>query len=280
MSVALVPTTLVFVTSEPRRLGFGLRRDLDLLEALASSEARRAGGLGVVRLGQLVGREKSQVSRALKALAEEGVVERDPDTLEYRLGWRLFSLVARAVESRLGRAAEPVMRALAAELEETCHLCVLRDGEVLTLLSVSGHSFRVHGWEGRGVPAACTSAGRVLLMDASPDELYVRFGAVGDLAPDFPRSVAHTLPELWIQIQRSRADGFARVYEEFEDGLSGVSAPVRDFRGRVVAALNISAPTERIGDRLAAAGRITARAAQRVSAQLGWEGDLPELPVT
>ncbi len=59
---------------------------------------------------------------------------------------------------RLARTAEPVMRELSAELEETSHLCVLRDQEVRTLLSVSGHSFRVHGWEGRGVPAvSCCS---------------------------------------------------------------------------------------------------------------------------
>ncbi len=230
---------------DTRRRGHGLRRDLDLLEALASPEAQRAGELGVVRLAQLTEREKSQVSRALKALAGEGIVERDPDTLGYRLGWRLFSLVARTVEDRLVRAAEPVMRDLSAELEETNHLCVLRDRAVLTLLSVSGHSFRVPGWEGRGVPAHCTSAGRVLLLDASPDDLYVRFPA---LTADHPRSDVRTLPELW-----------------------GVSAPVRDFRGRVVAALNVSAPAGRLGERLDAAGRVTAEAAERVSAHLGWE---------
>lgn len=258
---------MTLIDDGARHQGHGLRRDLDLLEALASPEAQRAGGLGVVRLGQLTGREKSQVSRALKALAEEGIVERDPDTLGYRLGWRLFSLVARTVEDRLARAAEPVMRALSAELEETCHLCVLRDQEVLTLLSVSGHSFRVHGWEGRGVPAYCTSAGRVLLLDASPDELYVRF-------PDFvadPRSEVQSMPELWAKIQESRRLGYARVHEEFEAGLVGVSAPVRDFRGRVVAALNVSAPAERMGERLGVAGQVTAKAAAAVSAHLGWD---------
>jgi DNA-binding IclR family transcriptional regulator len=241
-----------------RHPGHGLRRDLDLLEALASDEGQRAGGLGVVRLAQLTGREKSQVSRALKALAEEGVVERGPATLEYRMGRRLFSLVARTVEDRLARAAEPVMRALSADLEETVHLCVLRDQEVLTLLSVSGHSFRVHGWEGRGVPADRTSAGRVLLLDATPDELYVRFPAVEDL------------PALWAKIQDARAHGFARVEEEFEPGLSGVSAPIRDFRGRVVAALNVSAPHARIAPRLSAAGNATATTATTVSDHLGW----------
>ncbi|GAB3561741.1 IclR family transcriptional regulator [Amycolatopsis endophytica] len=253
-----------------RNQGHGLRRDVDLLEALASEEAQHAGGLGVVRLAHLVGREKSQVSRALKALAEVGIVERDPDTLEYRLGWRLFSLVARTVEDRLLRAAEPVMHTLSGELEETVHLCVLRENQVLTLLSVSGHSFRVHGWEGRGVPAPCTSAGRVLLSDATPDELYVRFGLQADLGAGCPRSPVRTLPDLWSAIQRSRRDGYAAVREEFEEDLVGVSAPVRDFRGRVVAALNVSAPKDRLAARLADAGRVTARAAGVVSEQLGW----------
>nr|WTB34835.1 IclR family transcriptional regulator [Streptomyces sp. NBC_00830] len=256
--------TLPAAPHEPRpqrSQGHGLRRDIDLLEALGSPEAQNAGGLGVVRLAQLVGREKSQVSRALKALSEEGIVERDPDTLEYRLGWRLFSLVARTSESRMVRMAEPVMHTLSADLEETSHLCVLRNHDVLTLLSVSGHSFRVHDWEGRGVSAWKTSAGRVLLMDASPDELYVRFGTVDEVS----------VPELWGRIQEARRDGYARVSEEFESDLVGVSAPVRDFRGRVVAAINISAPKERLRDRLDDAGRTAAVAAARVSALLGWE---------
>jgi IclR family KDG regulon transcriptional repressor len=232
--------------------GHGLRRDIDLLEALASDEAQQAGGLGVVRLAQLVGREKTQVSRALKALAAEDIVERDPDTLEYRLG---------TSESRLVRVAEPVMHTLSADLEETSHLCVLSEREVLTLLSVSGHSFRVHGWEGRGAPAWQTSAGRVLLADATPDELYVRFGTTGEMQ----------VQDLWTLIQDARRQGYACVSEEFEEGLVGVSAPVRDFRGRVLAAINISAPKSRLGDRLDVAGRTTARAAARVSALLGWE---------
>ncbi|WP_254885930.1 IclR family transcriptional regulator [Streptomyces sp. NA02950] len=247
------------------RRGHGLRRDIDLLEALASDEAQNAGGLGVVRLAQLVGREKTQISRALQALAAEGIVERDPDTLEYRLGWRLYSLVARTSENRLVRMAEPVMHALSADLEETSHLCVLSDRDVLTLLSVSGHSFRVHGWEGRGVPAWQTSAGRVLLADATPDELYVRFGTTLELP----------VPELWALIQEAARRGYARVSEEFEAGLVGVSAPVRDFRGRVIAAINISAPKVRFGDRLDQAGRTTAVAAARVSALLGWEPRRP-----
>ncbi|MFD4232482.1 IclR family transcriptional regulator [Streptomyces sp. NPDC058545] len=253
-----------------RNQGHGLRRDIDLLEALGSPDACHTGGLGVVRIAQLVGREKSQVSRALKALAEVGIVERDPDSLEYRLGWRLFSLVARTSESRLVRVAGPVMHQLSVGLEETSHLCVLHEKEVRTLLSVSGHSYRLREWEGRGVPAWITSAGPVLLQGASPDELYVRFGATDEVS----------VPALWAKVKQAQEEGFAREIDEFEPGLVGVSAPVYDFRGRVVAALNVTAPTDRFAGRLDHAGRSAMAAAAKVSAQLGWEPRqaMPRLP--
>ncbi|MEQ3551201.1 IclR family transcriptional regulator [Pseudonocardia nematodicida] len=255
---------------EPGRRGRGLRRDVELLEALASDEARRSGGLGVARIARMTGREKSQVSRSLRALAEEQLVERDADSLLYRLGWRLFSLVARGLDTRLTTTAEPVMRRLAVQTEETVHLCVLRDDAVLTVRTVSGHSFRTSGWEGRRAPLACTSAGRVLLADATPDELYVRFGTVENLVPDHPGSRVRTVPQLWQAVREAAERGWAETRDELEPDLSGLAAPVRDYRGRVMAALTISGPTSRIGDRLGSLGRETAGAARAVSAELGW----------
>jgi predicted transcriptional regulator len=51
----------------------GLSRDLELLRALADADS----GHGVVELAVRIGREKSQVSRALRAPQEVGLVERD-----------------------------------------------------------------------------------------------------------------------------------------------------------------------------------------------------------
>jgi DNA-binding IclR family transcriptional regulator len=58
------------------------------------------------------------------------------------------------------------------------------------------------------------------------------------------------------------------VVDEFEDGLSGAAAPVRDVHGRIVAAINISAPSFRIADNLAHAGRQVAQAATYLSRSL------------
>src|SRR3712207_7842855 len=91
---------------------------------LGREEAVENGGLGVVRIAQLIGREKSQVSRALKTLAESGLVDRDPSTRHYRLGWRFFALAARAGEQRLLSVAPPLLERLMKSLGETVHLSV------------------------------------------------------------------------------------------------------------------------------------------------------------
>src|SRR3954466_166660 len=114
-----------------------LERLLGSLPARGEPESTRNGGLGVVRVAELVGREKSQVSRALRTLARSGLVERDAATREYRLGWRLFALAARVGDQRLLALGPAVLPQLFAALGETAHLTVLDGGEVLTVLTAA-----------------------------------------------------------------------------------------------------------------------------------------------
>ncbi len=244
----------------------GLRRDLDLLEVLARDGQRRGGGLGVVKVAELVGREKTQVSRALASLSEEGLVERDENTLAYRLGWRLYALAARTSEARLVTVAAPYLRRLVSVLHETTHLCVLRGGDVLTLLSESpAHAFRGVGWEGVTVPAPATSAGRVLVSEWEPAVIRSWF-TPERLAAAGAMNRFHDADHLLTELARIREQGYATVDEEFEIGVVGCSAPVRDFRGQIVATVSTSAPKGRMGERLDAAGRATAKLARQLTA--------------
>ncbi len=245
-----------------------LRRGIAVLLALQSDEAIGAGGLGVLRLAELLGCDKSQVSRTLKTLAEYDLVDRDPQTRAYRLGWRVFALASRAGDTRLVAAAEPLLRELVRELRETAHLSVLQGAEVLTILSESpSHAVRASGWVGRTVPAYCSSSGRALLLDHDREQLVALFGRrrFVRLGPATPRNVA----ELAERIDRAREQGYALVDEEFEPGLVAVAAPVRDFRGRIVAAVNVSGPKFRLGPRLQEAGGTVAEAAARLSHLMG-----------
>lgn len=240
------------------------------LVALGSEEAIAHGGLGVVRIAEIVGGDKGQLSRLLKTLAESGLVERDRDTLVYRLGWQLYALAARAGDQRLVTAARPLLVRLVESLGERVNLSVLRGAEVLTVLSESPPwEIQAAGWVGRTVPACCTSSGRALLLDAQRGELAALFADKG-LARPAPKA-PRTVDELFVRVQSSRARGYAVVNQEFEPGLVGAAAPVRDYRGRVCAAINVSAPKFRIGgrDRLGALGEAMRTAADELSLLLG-----------
>jgi DNA-binding IclR family transcriptional regulator len=229
----------------------GLARGLAVLISLSAPEAAR-DGLGVVALTETVDGDKSQLSRVLATLAEQGFVERDPETLAYRLGWRLFAMATSVAEDRLLTLAPAVLRRLVAELGESAHLSVRQDAGVLTLLSESPSStLHAPGRVGGLAPLATTSAGRVLVSDLTDDEL----AALG--LSDAARAIA-----------QARSDGFAIVREEFEPGLVAAAVPIRDASGRVIAALNVSAPGFRFERRLEEAAARLVAVAGELSAEL------------
>jgi IclR family transcriptional regulator, KDG regulon repressor len=245
-------------------------RAVEALLALGADETLEHGGLGVVRLAELTGGDKGQLSRLLVTLADYGLVERDPETKTYRLGWQLFALAARGGDQRLLGLAKPLLADLVERLGERANLSVLRGTEVLTVFSQPApRSVQTVGWVGRTVPAYCTSSGRVLLFDCDHDDLVALFGTrpFSVAGPNSPRDVA----ALHRRIVASRSRGFAVVVEEFEQGLVGVAAPVRDFRGRVCAAVNVSAPKFRLGGtrRLAEVGGVVKDVTDELSALLG-----------
>jgi IclR family KDG regulon transcriptional repressor len=229
----------------------GLARGLAVLVALSAPEVAREG-LGVVQLTETVEGDKSQLSRVLATLAEQGFVERDPETLAYRLGWRVFAMATSVAEDRLLTLAPGMLRRLVVELGESAHLSVRQGDGVLTLLSESPSStLHAPGRVGGLAPIATTSAGRVLVSDLADDELAA-LGLAGAIDA----------------IAQARRDGFAIVREEFEPGLVAAAVPIRDASGRVIAAVNVSAPRFRFDDRLEEAAERLVELAAELGAQL------------
>lgn len=239
-----------------------LRRGIAVLLELGSDEAARAGGMGVVQLARSIGEDKGQVSRTLRTLASSGLAERVPGTQAYRLGVRIYQLAARVFDPRLMQEGPPLLGRLVLDIGERAHLSVLRGGEVLTLWTESPPRTEVQAtdWAGRTVPAWCTSSGRALLIDHAPAMIDALFdvGGFRGGGPNAPRSTR----DLAARVAAAARHGYAVVNEEFEPELVGVAAPVRDYRGRIVAAVNISGPKYRLGSRLDEVGaRLRADAA-------------------
>src|SRR5215510_7778482 len=256
----------------PRGVRIGVwARTLGVWLVWGAGEGAGGEGLGVVQIARLVGKEKTQVSRTLKALAEAGLVIRDAESLRYRLGWRLFTLAATAADQQLLALTPHVLRGLVARVQECAHLSVLDGCGLLTLLSESPPwAIQAVPWVGRIAPLHCTSAGRALLFDHTDAEVRALL-AGADLAGGGPNA-PHAVEEVLARLHAARRRGFAVVSEEFETGHVAAAAPVRDFRGRVVAAVNVSAPKFRLGRSLAAAAGEVKAAADRLSAALAAPG--------
>ncbi|GAB2985576.1 IclR family transcriptional regulator [Amycolatopsis acidiphila] len=217
-----------------------VHRALNVLTALGS------GPLGVQAVAEELGTEKTQISRTLKVLASEGFVERDPRTLEYSLGWRIFALAAAGTDSRLRRNAAKALRGLTRELGEPAYLTVREGSAALTVLSEqSGRGIQAHEWIGRASPLNCTSSGRALLLGLEADEVTDILSGCPTPWPGIgkaPRTVAAVLKRL----RQEQRTGYVVSAEEYEVGLTAVAAPILGFQGTPVAAVNVSMPSFRL----------------------------------
>jgi IclR family pca regulon transcriptional regulator len=175
-------------------------------------------------------------------------------TLGYvRSDGRRFSLSARVLD--LGYAylsslslpdiAEPHLEALVAEVNESSSVSVLDGDDIVYVARVPvSRIMTVAISVGTRFPAYATSMGRVLLAGLTDGELDTYLAKVR-IERLTGRTVASPAA-LRSELLRIRAQGWALVDQELEDGLRAVAAPIRDRNGRTIAALNISVAASRM----------------------------------
>lgn len=255
------------VTERPAS-GSAAERVASLLMAFGAKDSAD-DQYSVSELARMVGRERSQVSRMLKALARAGLVEQDPDRRTYRLSWRVQVLAARSSRLPMLQAVRPILRHLVANTQEVALLSVQQGQHSLTVAREDAHrSLQAGGWVGRSSPMHCTASGRALLVDSPPElvEALTRADLANAPGPQAPTTIA----ELHQRLTNERAQGYATAVEEVEIGLTSIGVPVRGALGEIIAALNISGPTSRLAaniDETAALVRASATKLSRILQQ-------------
>lgn len=241
-----------------------VQRALRALELIAE-----AGDLGVTELGRRLGVHKATASRLVATLAERGLVERDPLSEKYRLGFGLIRLAGAAMAGLdLVRTAHPILEDLADRTRETVNLGVLSGDAVVYIDQVAGaRSIVAVSWVGRRTPLHCTSNGKVLLAHM-PEGERERL-----LSRPLERATEHTVTdpdEIRQQLREVERRGYATTIQELEEGLNAVAAPIRTVDGDVTAALSVSGPAFRMRPiDLPRVARLTIDAATAISRRLG-----------
>ena len=249
-----------------------LDRALDVLEQLAVAEE-----LTLVELASATTLSKTTAFRHLKVLARRGYVEQDPVTKRYRLGYGVLRLGYHARRSlHLPKIADPWLRRLAAEFNETVHLGALAGNEVVHIAVVpSRHVLTMASEIGERTLVHVSSIGKCLIAWNGPEAVDALLADIG-----LPRMTDRTIVtrEAFEQeLAKVRAQGYAVDDEESLERLRCVGAPVRAAGGSVIGAISLSGPIDRMRDELAEpmAARVVEVAAE-ISRQCGWsEEEMP-----
>jgi DNA-binding IclR family transcriptional regulator len=185
--------------------------------------------------------------------------------------FELGTLVRRKMD--VASESREQMHALVESTGETAQLGVLDHVSVLYIrIFESRQAVRMSSSVGSRAPAHCTSVGKALLAYQSVE--LVRQFADGGLK----RFTANTITSpaaLLQELASVRAKGYAVDDEEFEVGLRGIAAPIRDHSGEVTAAVSVAAPVQRMSKKsLQTAIPNVVAAADAISRRLGY---LPSL---
>jgi IclR family transcriptional regulator, pca regulon regulatory protein len=216
-----------------------LERGLAVIRAFGANSPE----LTLSDVARATGLTRAAARRFLLTLVDLGYVRTDG---------RLFSLTPRVLElgysylasMSLPEVAEPHLERLVAEVHESSSVSVLDGDDVVYVARIpTSRIMAVSINVGTRFPAYATSMGRVLLAGLPEAELdaYLERTTFRRLTPKTVTSAKALRAEL----ARVRAQGWALVDQELEEGLRAVAAPIRDKTGRVVAAANASAHASR-----------------------------------
>jgi IclR family transcriptional regulator, KDG regulon repressor len=164
--------------------------------------------------------------------------------------------------------ASPFLHDLSQNTNEAVFLTVRRGQIAINIDSVNRSRFINITPETSALGLYCTGSGKVLLSYLSDKELKDYFNNL-NLIYRTPNTIKDK-DELMKQIIDVRRNGVAYDDEETELGLRSVAAPIRDWEGKVVAAISIIGPVARINkQRLGELANITRDYGLRISQAMG-----------
>ncbi|MGP4019864.1 IclR family transcriptional regulator [Saccharopolyspora sp. 5N708] len=240
-----------------------LDRAVALLNAVSASAP---DGRPVAELAAECGLNRATAWRLLATLEHHGLVERDPLTNRYSIGFAISRMAATAGVDGLVRRAHEVLERLSNATGETANLAVAQRLGLTYVDEVVPPVVLSARWLGRQVPMHATSAGKAFLAWLPEAEVESM------LANPLPEYTARTRTDrdaLRAELAEIRQQGYSVSVGELETQVYGVAAPVLDASHRPFAIVSIWGPRERIPEsRFVELGPLAREAAEEIAAAM------------
>ncbi len=197
--------------------------------------------LTVPEISQKTGLTKSTVFRLLASLESKGLVEKIQSTHEYKLGIRLLAL-GNIVHSSLEMidVAKPIMKVLSEKTQETVNINVVQGLKRVCIDRIDGNqALRKVSEVGKLLPLHIGASGKLLLAYFDPE-------MITKVLKDLRESMSEiALNKIKLELFDIREKGYATSFNERLEGTASISAPIRDYTGKVIAGLTVSGPLVR-----------------------------------
>lgn len=186
------------------------------------------------------------VHRIVHQLDMDGLLVQEAGSRGYVPGPRLFNFALNVFQTAVRHGSKhAILERLSATTGETCNFGIISGGALLYADRVeAAWPFGLRYEVGSRVPLHCTSMGKMLLAH-QPKRRREHLLSLSDLHA-YTETTITDIPALEEQFARIRTQGYSIDNQEFLAGVICAAVPVRDARGRVCAAVAVSAPQARM----------------------------------
>jgi DNA-binding IclR family transcriptional regulator len=211
---------------------------------------------------------KSSVNRAFQVLLQEGYLQEYGT--KYRLGLSLLYLTG-IIKSHMEikrESAEP-LQSLVNKFDESVLVANLEGSKVIYLLKYEKEPYlELHGDIGSHNPVHCSSSGKVLLAH-KPMAMVEKIIKEG-LQKMGPNSI--TDPSVLLsRLKKIKQEAYCIDIDEMHDNVISIAAPVKDYMGKVIAAVSLIGPKQRIKSKnVSIISEEVIKTAKEISNRLGY----------
>jgi DNA-binding IclR family transcriptional regulator len=233
---------------------------LHVLERVGLSD--RATLTGIARELQL---PRSTLLRLIHVLVASGFLRRTAHG-EYAVSLKTWRIGCAALDSGAIRdEVLPLLHRLVERTGETAHYAAYEDGSSVYLEKVDGlHPIRSYTAVGGRSPAYATATGKALL--AWRDEREI--AEMGRTSQRFTAATTCGADDVLREAAKTRKRGYAVNRGEWRASVWGVAAPVFNRHAKVIAAVGISGPRERVEPNIVPFAKAVCETAKRLSTSL------------
>lgn len=216
----------------------------DIIEAMAKYSVP----IRLLDLAEILKMPTPTVYRFLNTLVDNEYVRKEEESSKYYLTLKLNYLTNLIHDQfNIQKVIHPYLRELSNITGETSSLVVEQDKMAVYIDKVESSTNMVKSFQriGYRAPLYCTAVGKIFLSEMKEDlKSYLN-------QENIEKLTQYTITEeqeLSKELMKIKKSGFSYDNEECEIGARCIAMPIKDYTGRIIAAISISGPVTRMTD--------------------------------